>query len=67
MNLTFFIKTLISREQWGLGLVETLLYEREAVRYIDKLDNVYYTAIGEKHNTCISCVFNGFKYMYLSF
>ena len=60
MNLTFFTKIFISSAQWGLGLDETFSYEREAVSYIDK---GYYAAIGDNNNTCISCVFNGFKYM----
>ena len=60
MNLTLITKILISSAQWSLGLVETFWYEREDVRYIDK---VYNTAIGENNNTCISCDFNGFKYI----
>ena len=27
------------------------------------MGKVYYTAIGENNNNCISCVFNGFKYI----
>ena len=61
MNLTFFTKILISSAQKSLGLVETFSYEREAVWCIEK---VYCTAVGENNHTCISCVFNGFKYSY---
>ena len=59
MNLTFFNKILIRIAQRRPGLVETFLCEMETVRYIDK---VYHITINENNNTCISGVFNGFKY-----
>ena len=39
------------------------LYVREACKYTDKEN---YVAMYRKNNICISCVFNGFKYIYHS-
>ena len=60
MNLPLLTKMLSRSVQCSSSFPETFSYGRVAGKsYIDK---ACYVAMNETNNTCISCVFNGFKY-----
>ena len=60
MNLSFFTKCFGRSVQLSSSFGKTFSYVRDACKYKDK---VYQADIYRKNNTCISCVFNGFKYI----
>ena len=59
MNLSFFTKNFGRSVQLSSSFGKMFSYVRDACQY---KDNVYQADIYRKNNTCISCVFNGFKY-----
>ena len=61
MNLEAFFTNIFSRcALSSSSFAKTFLYVREACKYTDKVN---YVAMYRKNNICISCVFNGFKYI----
>ena len=62
MNLSFFTNIFGRSEQLSSSFGKTFSYVRDACLYKDK---VYQADIYRKNNSYTSCVFNGFKYMFL--
>ena len=63
MILTFFTKIFSRRAQSLSCFALTFSCEREAGYNIDQVCDF---VMNEKNNTSVSCVFNGFKYIFLS-
>ena len=61
MILSFFTKMFDRSVQLSSSFGKTFSYVRGACEYKGK---VYQADIDRKNNTCTSCVFNGFKYIY---
>ena len=61
MNLSFFTKMFERSVQLSSSFGKTFSDVRGACWYKDK---VYQDDIYRKNNTCISCVFNSFKYIH---
>ena len=63
MHLSFFTEFFGRSVQLSSSFGETFSYVRDTFLYKDK---VYQADIYRKNNTCTSCVFNGFKYIYFN-
>ena len=64
MHLSFSTKMFGRSVQLSSNFGKTFSYVRDACWY---KDNVYQADIYRKNNTCTSCVFNGFKYISMTY